>query len=125
MRELVNYGNRRDIERVAGVGLKGANAALAEDHVVVAARHDVFGREQQLFQGRRDAALQQHRLAYLTEFTKQIEILHVARSHLQNVNIRQHERDLRNRHDLADHQQLVLVSALAQQRERLLAETLK
>ena len=41
--------NRRDVQRVAGVGFERADAALAQDHVVVAARHDVFGGEQQLF----------------------------------------------------------------------------
>ena len=87
MRELLHHRNRRDIHRVARVGFESADAALAQNDFVVAAGEDVFGGEQQFFDGGGDAALQQHRLAQLAEFAQQIEILHVARADLQDVGI--------------------------------------
>ena len=38
MGQLVQHGHGGKIQRVAGVGFKGANAPLAEDHPLVAAR---------------------------------------------------------------------------------------
>ncbi len=89
----------------AGVGLEGANAPFAEHHIVVAARQDVLRREQQLFDGGGNAALEQHRLARQSKLTQQVEVLHVARAYLKNVHIREHEVDLRDLHHLADDQQ--------------------
>ena len=43
VREAVQHRHRREVERVARGRLKGADAALAEDDVGVAAGHDVFG----------------------------------------------------------------------------------
>ena len=56
MRQAMNGRNDRKIDRVAGVIGKGADAAFAEDHVVIALGHDVFGGEQQFIQRRRQAA---------------------------------------------------------------------
>ena len=63
VRELLHHRDRGDVHGVAGVGFERADAALAQDHVVVAAGQDVLGRKQQFFDGGGDAALQQHRLA--------------------------------------------------------------
>ena len=63
--EFVDDRDGGDVERVARVGLEGADAALAEDDVVVAAGQDVFGRQQPLLNRRRHAALEQDRLADL------------------------------------------------------------
>ena len=46
MRERFHHRNRRDIHRVPRGGFKSPDAALAKYHFVVAAGHDVFGREQ-------------------------------------------------------------------------------
>ena len=121
VRQLFDDGDRRNIQRVARISFKSADAALAQNHLVVAARHDVLGGKQQLFQRGRDAALEQHRLAHFAQFAQQIEILHVARAHLQNVHVVEHQRDLRNLHHFTDRQQLVLISRGAQQFERLFA----
>src|SRR5262249_16240353 len=51
VRQLLDDGNRRDIEGITRVGLKGANAAFAHDHLIVTAREQVLGREQQLLDG--------------------------------------------------------------------------
>ena len=60
MRDAANRGNRREVEGVARVLRERAHAALAEHHIVIALRHDVFRGEQPLIQRRGQAALQQH-----------------------------------------------------------------
>ena len=125
MRELVNDWDRRNIHRVSRVGLKGSNAALAQNHLVVPARHDVFRRQQQLFQRGRDPALEQHRLAYLPQLAQQIKVLHVARSYLQNIHIGQHHRNLRNLHHLTDYEKFEFLSRLAHQLQRVFSVPLK
>ena len=125
VRQLLDDRNSGNIQRVARVGFESADAALAQNHVVVSARHDVFGGEQQLFERGRDAALEQHRFFDLAQFAQQIEILHVARAHLEDVNVGQHQRDLRNLHDLADHQQIEMLAGLAQKLEPFLPHSLE
>ncbi len=69
--------------RVAG--LEGADPAFAEDDVLVAAAHDVFGRHQQLVDRVGKAALEQNRLADAAKLLEQFEVLHVARADLDDV----------------------------------------
>ena len=125
MRELLHHRNGRQVERVAGVSLEGADAALAQDHIVVAAVHDVLSREQPLLDGGRGAALQQHRLAHLAQRLEQVVVLHVARAHLQDVHQLRHQRNLGVVHHLADDQQAVPVSSCAQPLQRRLAQALE
>ena len=61
----------------------------------------------------------------LAQLAQQIEVLHVARAHLKDVNVRQHEPDLRDFHDLADHQQVEMIAGLAQQFQAFFAHALK
>ncbi len=82
MRQLLHHRNRRNIHGVACVVFERADAALAQNHIVIATGKDVFGGKQQLFDCRRDAAFKQHRLALLPELAQQVEVLHVARSDL-------------------------------------------
>ncbi len=91
----------------------GANAALAEDHIVVAAGQDVFARQQQFLNGAGDAALEEHRLAGLAKLAQQIEILHVTGANLEAIDERQHRLDLRNLHHFADHKQSVRIRRFA------------
>src|SRR5204862_2053755 len=115
VRKFVHNGDRGNIHGVAGVGFESADAAFAGDHAVVSTRHDVFGREQKFFEGCRDAALQQHRSLNLAQFAQQIEVLHVARADLENVDVGKHQLDLRDLHDFADDQKIELVPGFAQQ----------
>ena len=55
--ELFNHRHRGQVEGVAGLGLKGADAALAEDDILVAACHDVLGTHQPFLDGVGKAAL--------------------------------------------------------------------
>ena len=51
MAQLFHCRNRTQIQRIAGVVLEGADAALAQDNVIVAACHDVFGGHNPLLNG--------------------------------------------------------------------------
>ena len=121
----MNDWNRGNVHGVAGVSLERPNAALAQDNFVVAARQQIFRRTQQFFDGGRDAALEQHRFAHLAQFAKQVEILHISRAHLEDVDIGQHQFDLRNLHDFADHQQFEMIARLAQQLQSVKPQPLK
>ena len=98
----MNHRNGGDVHGVARGRFVGANAALAEDHVVVSAGHDVLARQQQFLNRRGDAPLQQNGLARLTQLAQQVEVLHVARPHLETIHIGQHGLDLRDLHHLAE-----------------------
>src|SRR5579885_239341 len=63
VRKLVHDRYRADVERVAGRGLEGTDAALAQDDVEVAALRDVLRGHQPLFDGRVHAALEHDRFA--------------------------------------------------------------
>ena len=52
--QALHNGDGADVHGVAGIGLEGADAPLAEDDPVVAAGHDVLGGEQQLLQEDRE-----------------------------------------------------------------------
>src|SRR5258708_38701147 len=115
MRQFVDDRNRGNVHRVSSVSLKCPNTAFAQDDFVISSRKQVLRREEQFFQGRSYAALQEHRLPNLAEFAQQIEVLHVARTDLEEVNVGHHDRNLRNLHDFADHQQIEAVAGFAQQ----------
>jgi hypothetical protein len=66
---LLDHGNGRDVEGVAGRVLEGADAPLAEDDLAVAPGQDVLGGEQPLFDGGGEAALEKDRLSDLAEPT--------------------------------------------------------
>src|SRR6266404_196772 len=117
MRKFFDDGNRGDIERVAGVRLERANAALAENHVVIAAGQDVFRAHQQLFHGGGHAALQKNRLADFAQRTKEIVVLHVARANLKNVHVTQHHLNLRRVHHFADGEEAKFVRGFAHELE--------
>ena len=77
----------REIERVAGVLGEGTDAAFAQNDVVIAFRHNVFGRKQPFLQGRRHPTLEQHRQLRTPDPPKQRVVLHVARANLNHVGI--------------------------------------
>ncbi len=56
VRKFLDNGNGRDVKSVAGVSLERANAALAENDVVIPARKNVFGAHQKFFHGGGHAA---------------------------------------------------------------------
>ena len=64
-------------------------------------------------------------LLHFAEFAQQLEVLHVARADLEDVDISTHQRDLRLIHYLADDEQLVAVGRVAQELQSGLAEALE
>ena len=94
---------RSSVKRV--VGLEGADAALAQDHVRVARGQDVLGGEQELLDGRGHAALEQHGLAHLAHAPEQREVLDVARADLEHVGVLGDELDALRLEHLGDHGQ--------------------
>ena len=58
VRKFLHSGNGRKIQCVAGLGCKGADAPLAEDHIFVALPHDVLCAHQQFLKGICKTALQ-------------------------------------------------------------------
>ena len=67
--------------------LEGADAALAEDHIRVALREHVLGRQQPLFHQHRQAALEHDRFAGLADLLEQEVVLRVARADLEDVGV--------------------------------------
>src|SRR5579875_4142990 len=63
MRKLLYGRDSVEIEGVASIGLKGANASLAQDDLVVALACDVLCGLQPLLNGASPAAFQHNRLA--------------------------------------------------------------
>ena len=99
---FVDDGHGGKIQRVAGVLFKGADAALAEDDLLVAACHDVLGAHDPLLDGVAQAALEQHRLVHLAHRLEQLEVLHIACADLHHVHILLKLRDAVLAHQLGD-----------------------
>src|SRR5580658_5036721 len=125
MRETFEHGKGRDIHSVASRSFKSADAALAKNHFIVAAGKNVFGRQQQLLDGGRDAAFEKHRFADLPELAQQVEVLHVASANLQDIGVLDEKRDLSLVHHLADHQQAMAIGRFAQDAKTILAKPLE
>ncbi len=90
-----------EVQGVAHTGLKGADAALAEDNVLVALGHDVLGAHHELFQRVGQAALEQHRLFLAADGLEQLKVLHIAGTHLDEVYVLEQGQVL-GVHDLGD-----------------------
>jgi len=78
------------IERSRVLRVWSANVrtpALAEDHLVVPLRHDVFGGEEKLFERSRHAPFEKHRLARPPGGFEERKVLHVARADLDAVGV--------------------------------------
>jgi len=87
MAQTLHGRHNREIQRVAGMLRKRAHAALAEDDIVVAFGHDVFGGQKQLLQRRRHPALQEDGDASLPGTPQQAEVLHIPRADLHDIRI--------------------------------------
>ena len=84
--EAAQHRHSGQIQMVAGVlAIERANAALAEDHVRVACRHDVLRGHQPFLDRGRHPPLQQHRLILGPNLLQQREVLHIAGPHLQHI----------------------------------------
>ena len=125
MAHALEHRNGGNIQRVAGVLLVGADAALAEDNVLVAARHDVLSAHQEFLHGVCEAALEQDGLAGLTEFFQQLEVLHIACADLETVALVHEDVDVRRIGDLGNDRQTGCLVRLVQQLQTLSLQTLE
>ena len=124
MGQTFQQRNRRNIQRVAGHGFKGADAAFAQNHLFVAARHDVFGAHQQLFDGTGQTAFQQNRLVDFAQLFQQLKVLHIARAHLNDIHILE-QLQMRSGHDLGHDRQTGFGAGFAQQFQPFGAQALE
>ena len=51
MRKLLHHRNGRNVHGISRVRFERADAALAQDHFVISAAHDIFGGQQQFLDG--------------------------------------------------------------------------
>ena len=84
---LVQDGYGGNIQGIAGAGLEGTNAPLAEDNVFVALAHNIFRAHQKLLQCVGKTPLEQDRLFGLAQLLQKVKILHISGAHLNNVYI--------------------------------------
>ena len=105
MRLRFQYGDGIQIERVARVGLEGADAALAEQHVEVAFAQNVFRAHEQVFDGGAHAALEHDGELAPAHFFQKGEVLHVARADLEAVGVLLDHLQVFRVHDLGNHRQ--------------------
>ncbi len=87
-RQMRNAAHRRDggeIERVARVLGKSADASFAQHDRVVAFRHNVLGGEQPFVEHRRHATLEQDGEFRTAGASQERKVLHVARADLNHV----------------------------------------
>ena len=121
-RQVGELAQRRDRQQVEGEpvgGLERADPALAEDHVRVALLEHVLRRHQQVVEGRRQPALEQHRLAAAPDLGQQLVVLHVAGADLDHVGDLDHVLDVADVHQLGDDRQPGLLLGLLEQPQAL------
>ena len=114
MGHLVEGGHGGQVQGVPGGRLKGADAPLAQDHVLVAPGHDVLGAHQQLLEGVGQAPLQEDGLAGVAQLFEQLEVLHVPGAHLDHIHVLE-QGQVVGVHDLGDDGQAGGLFGLQQQ----------
>lgn len=107
-------GDSGQVQGIAGGSLKGTDAPLAEDHVLVAPGHDVLRAHQQLLDGVGQAPLDEDGLSRLAQLLQKLKVLHVPGAHLDDVHVLE-ERQVVGVHDLGDDGQSGLPLGLQQQ----------
>ena len=125
MRELLDGRDGAEVERIARERLVRADAALAEDDLLVAARHDVLRRIEPFADGRREAALEHDRLLGLAERLEELEVLHVARADLVDVGVLADDLDVVLVDDFRDDLEAFFIGYLAQHLEALFSQALE
>src|SRR5215211_3060279 len=123
--QLAKHRHRHQVEREALTRLVGADAALAEHHVLVALLEDVLRGHQELLERRRVPALQEHRDARAAHLGEQRVVLHIARAELHHVGHREHWLQVAHVHQLGHYRQAGLGLRLRQQAQARLAEALE
>ncbi len=123
--QLVDERHGGHVERVAVGRLEGPDAALAEDHVRVAARHDVLGRHQPLLDRAREASLEEHRPSDPPDGHQERVVLHVPGADLEDVGVLGDVLHLARLHHLGDDRQARPLARLGEEAEPLEPEPLE
>ena len=118
MAEHLDQRHSGNIQVVADHGLKGTDAALAQDDIGVAACKDVLRRHQELLHRGGQAALEQDGLFRAAQLLEQHEVLHIARAELDDIHIRE-QVEVLFAHDLGHDRQAGLALGFEQQLEAL------
>ena len=123
---LLNNRNNAEVKRIAGILLKGTNAALTKHHLLVALAHNIFRRHQPFLNGVAKTAFQQHRRFGAPHRFQQVKILHIARPNLNHIHaVFQKLIQLGNAHQLCHDRHLELLPRVAQRFQPLRAAALK
>src|SRR5450759_3218363 len=115
----------RKVQRVAREVGESADAAFAENHAGVSFCEDVLGREQELLQRGRHAALQENGLPRLSGLLQELEVLHVAGADLEAVRVMRHDLDVRGVENLRDDGKKGGLSRRRENLQAFLSEALK
>src|SRR6266851_4666672 len=86
----LRIGDRREIQRVAQLGLKRSDSALAENDLLVSAGEEVLRGEEPLLDGGAESALQQHRAPDPGKSAQERKVLHVPGAYLEDVYLLEH-----------------------------------
>ena len=89
----LDHRHSTNVKRVARPCFVSTDTAFHQDHVGVAARHDVFCGVQPFFVGCAKATLEDDWLAHLAQRAEQVTVLHVACAHPEHVYIVRHHHD--------------------------------
>jgi len=122
---VLDHRDGVDVGGEACGGLEGDDAALAQDDLRVALRHDIFRRHQQLFDLAAEPALEQHGLLQFPHLEQQAVVLHVARADLQHVRVIRRGLAVVVVHDLGHHRQAGLLARLGEDLQALYAQSLE
>ena len=90
------------VQGVAGVGLKGADAPLAEDHVLVALGHDILRRHDPLLVAVGEAPLEKDGLGQLAHLLQKVEVLHIPGADLDDIHLVLEDLAVLGAHQLGD-----------------------
>ena len=125
MAQPLHRGHDTKVKRIAGVIGEGAYPAFAQNHLVVALAHHVLGSHQQLVQGRRHAALHQHRLTGPAGALEQGKVLHVAGPDLDHIGILRNQVETLVVQSFGNNPQAELVPYLGHDLQPVFAHALK
>lgn len=80
-------GDGGKVKRISCRLFEGADASFAEDDIVVALAHDVFGAHQPFLNRGGHASLQEDRHIQTADGFQKVEVLHVSRTNLDEVDL--------------------------------------
>ena len=125
MRLGFKHGDGVEIERVAGVGLEGTDAAFAEQDVKVSFAQDVFRAHQQILDGRAHATLEHDGKFAAPDFFQERKILHIPRADLEAVRVFLDHFEVLRVHDLGDDRQARDLARFGKELQPFDAQSLK